>query len=147
MSKTRRSFSASEKLSIINEADQFGVTATLRKHNLSPTVFRRWKENFNLGGVANLQSYNRLRNPEVDALEEQIRVLKNNIAKQQIELEFKAELLKKSQSLEQRRSRDCGSSNQIPWSASRIYYSGQECLAAASITSEGMVCVVEDPVK
>jgi len=68
-------------------------------------VFRRWKANFNLGGVANLQSYNRLRNPEVDALEEQIRVLKNNIAKQQIELEFKAELLKKSQSLEQRRSR------------------------------------------
>ena len=39
MSKTRRSFSASEKLSIINEADQFGVTQTLRKHNLSHSVF------------------------------------------------------------------------------------------------------------
>ena len=103
MSKTRRSFSASEKLSIINEAVQFGVTATLRKHNLSPTVFRRWKDNFNEGGIANLQSYSKLRNPEVDALEEQIRVLKNIVAKQQIELEFKTELLKKSQSLEQRR--------------------------------------------
>ncbi len=34
MSRTRRSFSASEKLSIINEADQLGVTQTLRKHNL-----------------------------------------------------------------------------------------------------------------
>ncbi len=34
MSKSRRSFSASEKLSIINEADQFGVTQTLRKHRL-----------------------------------------------------------------------------------------------------------------
>ena len=33
MSKSRRSFSASEKLSIINEADQFGVTQTLRKHS------------------------------------------------------------------------------------------------------------------
>jgi len=54
-------------------------------------------------GVANLQSYAKLRNPEVDALEEQIRVLKNIVAKQQIELEFKTELLKKSQSLEQRR--------------------------------------------
>jgi len=32
MSKTRRSFSASEKLAIINEADQFGVSATLCKH-------------------------------------------------------------------------------------------------------------------
>lgn len=103
MSKTRRSFSASEKLSIINEADQFGVTVTLRKHNLSPTVFRRWRDNFNEGGVASLQSYSKLRNPEVEALEEQIRVLKNIVAKQSIELEFKSELLKKSQSLEQRR--------------------------------------------
>ena len=73
-------FPASEKLSIIHEADQFGVTATLRKHNLSPTVFRRWKESFTEGGVANLQSYARMRNPEVDALMEQIRVLKNIVA-------------------------------------------------------------------
>lgn len=105
MSKTRRSFSAAEKLAIINEADQFGVTQTLRKHNLSHSVFRRWKENFNEGGVSGLESYSRQRNPEVDALEEQVRVLKNIVAKQQIELEFKNELLKKSQSLEQRRSR------------------------------------------
>jgi putative transposase len=41
MSKARRSFSASEKLSIINEADQFVVTQTLRKHQLYPSVFRR----------------------------------------------------------------------------------------------------------
>jgi len=105
MSKSRRSFSASEKLAIINEADQFGVTQTTRKYNLSHSVFRRWKENFNEAGVSGLESYSRQRNPEVDALEEQIRVLKNIVAKQQIELEFKTELLKKSQSLEQRRYR------------------------------------------
>ncbi|RXK46498.1 transposase [Aquirufa rosea] len=105
MSKTRRSFSASEKLSIINEADQFGITATLRKHNLSPSVFRRWRDSFNAGGVANLQSYFKQRNPEVEALEEQIRVLKNIVAKQSIELEFKTELLKKSQFHDQRRSK------------------------------------------
>lgn len=105
MSKSRRSFSAAEKLAIIYEADQFGVTQTLRKHNLSHSVFRRWKENFNEGGVSRLESYSRQRNPEVDALEEQIRVLKNIVAKQQIELEFKTELLKKSQSLEQMRSK------------------------------------------
>jgi putative transposase len=105
MSKSRRSFSASEKLAIINEADQFGTSQTLRKHNLSHTVLRRWRESFNEGGVTNLQSYARQRNPEVEALEEQIRVLKNIVAKQQIELEFKSELLKKSQSLEQKRSR------------------------------------------
>ena len=93
--KTSRIFSASKKLSIINEADQFGVTATLRKHNLSPTVFRRWKDSFNEGGVANLQSYAKVKNPEVDALEEQIRELKNIVAKRSNELELKNELLKK----------------------------------------------------
>jgi len=40
----------------------------------------------------------RQRNPEVDALEEQISVLKNIVAKQQIELKFKTELLKKTNS-------------------------------------------------
>jgi len=35
MSKNRRRFTAAEKLTIINEADQFGITQTLRKHNLS----------------------------------------------------------------------------------------------------------------
>jgi putative transposase len=105
MSKSRRSFSASEKLSIINEADQLGITQTLRKHNLSSSVFRRWKDSFNEGGVSNLQSYAKQRNPELDAAMEEIRLLKNIVAKQSIELEFKTELLKKSQSLEQRRSK------------------------------------------
>lgn len=61
------------------------------------------EEQLQEGGVANLQSYARQRNSEMEALEEQIRVLKNIVAKQQIELEFKTELLKKSQSFEQRR--------------------------------------------
>ena len=81
MSKSRGNFSASENLSIIIEADQFGVTQTLRKHQLSSSVFRRWKENFNEGGVSNLQSYSRQRNTEMDALEEQIRILKHIVAK------------------------------------------------------------------
>ena len=93
MSKSRRSFSTWEKLSIINEADQLGITQTLRKHNLSHSVFRRWKESFNEGGVSNLESYSRQRNPELDALEDQIRILKNIVAKQSIELEFKTEFL------------------------------------------------------
>ena len=69
MSKVRRSFSASEKLSIINEADQFGVTQTLRKHSLSPSVFRRWKESFIEVGVSNIHSYSMQRNPQMDAME------------------------------------------------------------------------------
>lgn len=89
----------------MNEVDQFGIGQTLRKHNLSPSVFRRWKESFNEGEISKLQAYSRQHNPQVDALEKQIRVLKSIAAKQQIELEFKTKLLKKSQSLEERRSR------------------------------------------
>jgi len=63
------------------------------------------KRIFNEGGVSNLQSYSRQRNPELDAAMEEIRLLKNIVAKQSIELEFKTELLKKSQSLEQCRSK------------------------------------------
>lgn len=41
MSKARRKFSVEQKLQIIQEADQHGITQTLRKHNLSDSVFLR----------------------------------------------------------------------------------------------------------
>ena len=104
MAKSRRSFSVAEKLQIINEADQFGIAQTLRKHNLAPSVFRRWKDNFNEGGAAQLKSYSRHKDPELEAAAEQIRVLKNVVARLEIELEFKNELLKKSPSHAVKRS-------------------------------------------
>jgi hypothetical protein len=56
-------------------------------------VFRRWKENFNEGVISNLQSYSRQRNPELDTAMDEIRLLKNIVANQSIELEFMNELL------------------------------------------------------
>lgn len=99
MSKNRRTFTAAEKLAIINEAEQYGITQTLRKHNLSNSVYRRWRDQFNEGGVSRLKSYTRERNPELDEAKEQLRLLKNVVARLQMELEFKDELLKKTQSL------------------------------------------------
>lgn len=104
MATNRRSFSAAEKLAIINEADQHGTTQTLRKHNLSPSVFRRWKESFNEGGAASLKSYARQKDPALNAAEEQIRMLKNVVARLELELEVKNELLKKSPFHAQKRS-------------------------------------------
>lgn len=54
MVKKYRIFSVEQKLQIIQEADQQGVTQTLRKHNLSHFVFMRWKNQFNQGGPAKL---------------------------------------------------------------------------------------------
>jgi len=96
MSKQRRTFSVDQKLKIIQEADQQGITQTLRKHNLSHSVFLRWKNQFNTGGTELLKPQYRKIDPEVKALMEENARLKKIIGNQALELEFKTELLKKS---------------------------------------------------
>ena len=39
MSKRRRKYSVDQKLQIIQEADQHGVTQTLRKHNVAHSIY------------------------------------------------------------------------------------------------------------
>ena len=96
MAKSRRVFSVEQKLQIIQEADQIGVTQVLRKHNLSHSVFLRWKNQFNEGGTVSLQPQYRKIDPELRALQEENARLKKIIGNQALELEFKTELLKKS---------------------------------------------------
>lgn len=102
MSKARRKFSVEQKLQIIQEADQHGITQTLRKHNLSHSVFLRWKNGFNGGGVNSLKPQYHKIDPEVRALQEENARLKKIIGNQALELEFKTELLKKSDAYERR---------------------------------------------
>lgn len=92
----RRQFSVEQKLAILNEAEQVGVTQTLRKHNLSHSVFLRWKNQFNTGGTSSLQPQYHKVDPQVKALEDENARLKKIIANQALELEFKTELLKKT---------------------------------------------------
>jgi len=96
MTKTRRKFSVEEKLQIIQEAEQSGITPTLRKHNLSHSLLLRWKNQFNNEGVAGLKPRHFKIDPNVRALEEENARLKKIIANQALELEFKTELLKKT---------------------------------------------------
>ena len=96
MSRTRRQFSVEQKLAILNEADQNGVTQTLRKHNLSHSVFLRWKNQFNSGGTGSLKPRYHKVDPELRALQEENARLKKIIGNQALELEFKTELLKKT---------------------------------------------------
>lgn len=96
MPKSRRKFSVEQKLQIIQESDQSGVTQTLRKHNLSHSVFLRWKNQFNTGGVALLKPQYHKTDPELRVLQEENARLKKIIGNQALELEFKTELLKKS---------------------------------------------------
>jgi putative transposase len=102
MGKQRRSFSVEQKLQIIQEADEHGVTQTLRKHNVAHSVYLRWKNQFNQGGVQSLKpQYHRV-DPELRALQEENARLKKIIGNQALELEFKTELLKKNEAYERR---------------------------------------------
>lgn len=96
MKKTRRNWSTEEKLQIIQEADQIGLTETFRKYNLSAALYHRWKRDFNEQGVAGIQVKYRTVDPELKALQAENERLKRIVANQALELEFKTELLKKS---------------------------------------------------
>jgi putative transposase len=96
MANARRQFSAEQKLQIIQEADQYGITQTLRKHNLSHSVYQRWKRQFDAGGATLLKLQYHKVDPELRALQEENVRLKKIIGNQALELEFKTELLKKA---------------------------------------------------
>lgn len=102
MAKQRRTFSVEQKMLILQEAEQIGVTQTLGKHNLSYTVYVRWKSQFNQGGASSLKPQYAKVDPELRALQEENARLKKIIGNQALELEFKTELLKKSEAYERR---------------------------------------------
>ena len=102
MAKQRRKFSVEQKLQIIQEADQQGITQTLRKHNVSHSVYLRWKQQFDKGGISSLAPQYRKVDPELKALQEENARLKKIIGNQALELEFKTELLKKNEAYERR---------------------------------------------
>jgi len=96
MTKTRRSFTPEERLSLIREAEREGFTETCRKYNLSPTLLSRWKQKYLTKGSEGLKPAYRRVDPELRALEEENERLKKIIARQALELEVKSELLKKT---------------------------------------------------
>ena len=97
MTKTRRQFSPEEKHSILQEVEREGLMETCRRHNLSTSVVRQWRANYLSLGKEGLQPTYRQADPQVRKLEEENERLKRIIAKQALEIEFKTELIKKTQ--------------------------------------------------
>ena len=92
MSRQRRKWSESEKLQIIQEAEQNGLTETLRKYNVAQSLFHRWRRAYNGEGMEGLQpKYHRV-DPEVKRLQQENERLKKIIAKQALEIDFKDDL-------------------------------------------------------
>ena len=96
MSKTRRQFTPEEKYSILQEAEREGTTETARKYNLAHSVLSYWKKKYLVKGKDGLKASYKKVDPQLRALEEENARLKKIVADQALELEFKTELLKKS---------------------------------------------------
>lgn len=105
MSKTRRKFTPEEKYSILQEAEREGTTEVARKYNLAHSVLSYWKKKYLAKGKDGLKASYKKVDPELRALEEENARLKKIIANQALELEFKTELLKKSDAHYQRAKR------------------------------------------
>jgi putative transposase len=96
MAKTRRQFTPEEKYSILQESEREGYTETCRKYNLATSVLSYWKKKYLTKGKDGLKANYMKIDPQLRALEEENSRLKKIIANQALELEFKTELLKKS---------------------------------------------------
>lgn len=97
MTNTRRKFTPEERLALLQEGEREGRTETLRKYNLAPSLFDRWKKKYLIGGIAGLKRQHKKGIPaEVRLLQEENERLKRIVAKQALELEVKTELLKKT---------------------------------------------------
>ena len=103
--KTRRKFTPEEKYSILQEAEREGTTEVARKYNLAHSVLGYWKKKYLAKGKDGLKASYKKADPELRALEEENARLKKIIANQALELEFKTELLKKSDAHYQRAKR------------------------------------------
>lgn len=97
MTKTKRHFTPEEKQSILQEAEREGHTETCRKYNLASSVLSYWKKKYLAKGKDGLKADYKRVDPQLRELEQENERLKRIIAKQAIEIEFKTELIKKSQ--------------------------------------------------
>jgi Transposase. len=105
MTSSRRRFTDDQKLEILHQADESGVTAVLREHRLSYSVFSRWRQKFLLHVSTNTdvrREVNKTRS-ELKLLNEENLRLKKIIADQALQLERKDEELRRINSLFRRR--------------------------------------------
>lgn len=105
MTKTKRTFSAEDRMSILQEAERTGFMETCRKYNLSPNLLSRWKRKYLASGyTVSSKPGRKPLDPELVQLREENERLKRLVARQALELEVKTELLKKTPLPSQRRS-------------------------------------------
>ncbi len=89
---TRRDWTADEKLNIVLEAIKTGnVSEVCRRHQLSPTLFQRWREEALAGAKQGLLDKRKPANR--DPVKEEVRKLQEMVGKQAMVLDAQKKLL------------------------------------------------------
>jgi transposase-like protein len=96
MTRTKRNFTPQERLSILQEGEREGHSITLRKYQIAPSLYARWKHKYLHEGIYGLKDKYKKVDPALRELELENERLKRIIAKQALEIEVKSELLKKT---------------------------------------------------
>jgi putative transposase len=97
MTSVRRKFTEEQKMEILREANEMGISAVLRIHKLSYSAFSRWRQHYAVVITSNNHTVfdHRARSELKQYKIENIR-LKKIIADQALELERREEELKKN---------------------------------------------------
>lgn len=100
----KRTFTTEEKLRIIKEAAENGVTATIEKYGIYAASYYSWKKKLDQMGEEGLHHG---MTPEhlkrIRQLEKENSLLKQLLAEKELEGKLKSELLKKQYALEKKR--------------------------------------------
>jgi putative transposase len=85
----RRHWSADEKLKILSEAEEEGITATILWARHLSNTFYQWKEKHDAGGKEALVSKHYRVDPEVKRLQKENQQLKEMLAERELALRVK----------------------------------------------------------
>ena len=92
----KRTFTKDQKLQLLKEASEKGVTVTLEKHGIYPATYYSWKKKFEQMGEAGFRHGITPKHiKEIKRLEKENELLKKLLAEKEIEGHLKSELLKK----------------------------------------------------
>jgi putative transposase len=100
---SKRTFTKEQKLSILTEATEQGVTKTLEKHGIFPATYYSWREKLNSMGSEGLDhGMTKEHLKRIRDLEKENKALKELVAEKELEGKLKDELLKKKYALGKR---------------------------------------------
>ena len=100
----RKKFKTEEKIAILKEAKENGVTITLEKHSIYPATYYSWKKKHdNMGEEGFVHGMTSGQLKRIRELEKENRLLKEIIVEKDLAGKLKDELLKKKYALEKKK--------------------------------------------